>query len=218
MSIIKYVIKSIISVLAFSFFCSFANAQTSNFTEFSFGGNIELKAPTLMLAASGFELSGLGSQNIFASVSADYGIEVSKSLVLLVGGKYDLQNTSVVKITGEGLAVAIEEKGHYSLFLAPGLALSDKTLGFAKLSYENAKYDVTGSVATGSAAGSVASNAQSVSGTGYGLGVRTHLGGNTNLDVEVGRIVYQNNGGNNFTVSSATTYGRVGISFRFQIR
>ena len=218
MSIIKYVIKSIISVLAFSFFCSFANAQTSNFTEFSFGGNIEFKAPTLMLAASGFELSGLGSQNIFASVSADYGIEVSKSLVLLVGGKYDLQNTSVVKITGEGLAVAIEEKGHYSLFLAPGLALSDKTLGFAKLSYENAKYDVTGSVATGSAAGSVASNAQSVSGTGYGLGVRTHLGGNTNLDVEVGRIVYQNNGGNNFTVSSATTYGRVGISFRFQIR
>ena len=218
MSIIKYVIKSIISVLAFSFFCSFANAQTSNFTEFSFGGNIELKAPTLMLAASGFELSGLGSQNIFASVSADYGIKVSESLVLLVGGKYDLQNTSVVKITGEGLAVAIEEKGHYSLFLAPGLALSDKTLGFAKLSYENAKYDVTGSVATGSAAGSVASNAQSVSGTGYGLGVRTHLGGNTNLDVEVGRIVYQNNGGNNFTVSSATTYGRVGISFRFQIR
>ena len=218
MSIIKYVIKSIISVLAFSFFCSFANAQTSNFTEFSFGGNIEFKAPTLMLAASGFELSGLGSQNIFASVSADYGIKVSESLVLLVGGKYDLQNTSVVKITGEGLAVAIEEKGHYSLFLAPGLALSDKTLGFAKLSYENAKYDVTGSVATGSAAGSVASNAQSVSGTGYGLGVRTHLGGNTNLDVEVGRIVYQNNGGNNFTVSSATTYGRVGISFRFQIR
>ena len=218
MSIIKYVIKSIISVLAFTFFCSFANAQTSNFTEFSFGGNIELKAPTLMLAASGFELSGLGSQNIFASVSADYGIKVSESLVLLVGGKYDLQNTSVVKITGEGLAVAIEEKGHYSLFLAPGLALSDKTLGFAKLSYENAKYDVTGSVATGSAAGSVASNAQSVSGTGYGLGVRTHLGGNTNLDVEVGRIVYQNNGGNNFTVSSATTYGRVGISFRFQIR
>ena len=218
MSIIKYVIKSIISVLAFSFFCSFANAQTSNFTEFSFGGSIEFKAPTLMLAASGFELSGLGSQNIFASVSADYGIKVSESLVLLVGGKYDLQNTSVVKITGEGLAVAIEEKGHYSLFLAPGLALSDKTLGFAKLSYENAKYDVTGSVATGSAAGSVASNAQSVSGTGYGLGVRTHLGGNTNLDVEVGRIVYQNNGGNNFTVSSATTYGRVGISFRFQIR
>ena len=218
MSIIKYVIKSIISVLAFSFFCSFANAQTSNFTEFSFGGNIEFKAPTLMLAASGFELSGLGSQNIFASVSADYGIKVSESLALLVGGKYDLQNTSVVKITGEGLAVAIEEKGHYSLFLAPGLALSDKTLGFAKLSYENAKYDVTGSVATGSAAGSVASNAQSVSGTGYGLGVRTHLGGNTNLDVEVGRIVYQNNGGNNFTVSSATTYGRVGISFRFQIR
>lgn len=218
MSIIKYVIKSIISVLAFSFFCSFANAQTSNFTEFSFGGNIEFKAPTLMLAASGFELSGLGSQNIFASVSADYGIKVSESLVLLVGGKYDLQNTSVVKITGEGLAVAIEEKGHYSLFLAPGLALSDKTLGFAKLSYENAKYDVTGSVATGSAAGSVASNAQSVSGTGYGLGVRTHLGGNTNLDVEVGRIVYQNNGGNNFTVSSASTFGRVGISFRFQIR
>ena len=128
-----------------------------------------------------------------------------------------------MKITGEGLAVAIEEKGHYSLFLAPGLALSDKTLGFAKLSYENAKYDVTGSVATGSvatgsAAGSVASNAQSVSGTGYGLGVRTHLGGNTNLDVEVGRIVYQNNGGNNFTVSSASTFGRVGISFRFQIR
>ena len=218
MSIIKYVIKSIISVLAFTFFCSFANAQTSNFTEFSFGGNIEFKAPTLMLAASGFELSGLGSQNIFASVSADYGIKVSESLVLLVGGKYDLQNTSVVKITGEGLAVAIEEKGHYSLFLAPGLALSDKTLGFAKLSYENAKYDVTGSVATGSAAGSVASNAQSVSGTGYGLGVRTHLGGNTNLDVEVGRIVYQNNGGNNFTVSSASTFGRVGISFRFQFR
>ena len=110
----------------------------------------------------------------------------------------------------------------YSSLSLPFLATAFLTGFFALGSATGSAAFLTGffalGSAAGSAAGSVASNAQSVSGTGYGLGVRTHLGGNTNLDVEVGRIVYQNNAGNNFTVSSATTFGRVGISFRFQIR
>lgn len=198
--------RKLLPVAVLSFFCSVANAQISNFTGFSLGGNIEFKAPTLKLAATGVEFEGLGSQNIIVSASADYGVELSKSSVLLVGGKYDVQNTPVVKITVGGEAVTIEEKGHYSLFVAPGILLSDKTLGFVKLSYENAKVGV---------AGLPEIDEQSVSGMGYGLGVRTNLGGNANLDVEVGRIVYDAKDISTGKLTSGTTYGRVGFSFKF---
>lgn len=186
--------------------CSVASAQTSNFTGLSIGGNVEFKSTTLKVSATGSEFSGLGNQNIIGSVSADYGIETGNESVLLVGGKMDLQNTTVASISGSGTTTKIEEKSHYSIFVAPGLLLNDKTLGYAKLSYESAKYDVNVTNTLG---------AQSVTGVGYGLGIRTHLNGNWYANIEAGRIVYSDKGLNSATLATGTTVGSVGISYKY---
>jgi len=196
----------VLSISVTSLLCLGANAQTSNFTGLSVGGNVEFKSSTLKLSASGSEFSGLGNQNIIGSVSADYGFEMGKDSVLLAGAKLDLQNTTVASITGSGTTTKLEEKSHYSLFVAPGLLLNDKTLGYAKLSYESAKYDAN-----------VTSNvgAQSVTGIGYGLGIRTHLSGNWYANVEAGRIVYSDKGLSSITLATGSTVGLVGLSYKY---
>jgi opacity protein-like surface antigen len=197
---------AIISLL--TIICSVANAQTSNFTGASFGGNIEFKSTTLKLSASGSEFSGLGNQNMIGSISADYGFEIGNDSVLLVGGKYDLQNTTVVSITDSSGTVKLEEKEHYSIFAAPGILLNDKTLGYAKLSYESSKIDASG----------LKNNtigAQSVTGIGYGLGVRTHITGNWYANLEAGRIVYSGKAIGTSTLTTGTTVGLVGLSYKF---
>ena len=186
---------------------SVAGAQTSNFTGLSVGGNLEFKSTTLKLSASGTEFSGLGNQNIIGSVSADYGFEIGKDSVLLVGGKYDLQNSTVVSVTDSSGTVKLDEKEHYSVFVAPGILLNDKTLGYAKLSYESAKVDASGVTST--------LGAQSITGIGYGLGIRTHLSGNWYANVEAGRIVYSGKDISSITLTTGTTVGMVGLSYKF---
>jgi len=198
--------KKFIFIAISTLLSSVAGAQTSNFTGLSVGGNVEFKSTTLKGTDSGTEFSGIGNQNIIGSVSADYGFEIGKDSVLLVGGKYDLQTTNIVSVTDSGSTTKINEKGHYSIFVAPGILLNDKTLGYAKLSYESAKFDldVTNSI-----------GAQSITGIGYGLGIRTHLSGNWYANVEAGRIVYSGKDISSTTVTTGSTVGLVGLSYKF---
>ena len=199
--------KKFIFIAITTLLSSVAGAQTSNFTGLSVGGNLEFKSTTLKLSASGSEFSGLGNQNIIGSVSADYGFEIGKDSVLLVGGKYDLQNSTVVSVTDSSGTVKLEEKEHYSVFVAPGILLNEKTLGYAKLSYESAKVDASGVTST--------LGAQSITGIGYGLGIRTHLSGNWYANVEAGRIVYSGKDISSSTLTTGTTVGMVGLSYKF---
>jgi hypothetical protein len=183
-----------------------ASAQMSNFTELSVGGNIEFKSTTVKLSSTGSEFSGLGSQNIIGSVSADYGIAIGNDSVLLVGGKYDLQKTTIAKITDTGGSVELQEKNHYSLFVAPGIMLNDKVLGYAKLSYESSK-----------ASASVTTSVEppTVTGMGYGVGIRSHLSGNWYANIEAARIVYSNKTIGDATLATGTTIGMFGLSYKF---
>lgn len=201
------VTKLALTIFSSTIFCSIAAAQTSNFTGLSIGGNVEFKSTTLKISASGSEFSGLGNQNMIGSVSADYGFETGKDSVLLVGGKYDLQNTTVVSVTDSSGTVKLEEKEHYSIFAAPGVLLNDKTLGYAKLSYESSKIDASGVKSS--------TGAQSVTGIGYGLGIRTHLSGNWYANLEAVRIVYSGKTIGTGTGTTGTTVGLVGLSYRF---
>lgn len=124
----------------------------------------------------------------------------------MVGGKYDLHNTTIAKITDTGGSVKLEEKNHYSLFVAPGIMLNDKVLGYAKLSYESSKAstNVTTTV-----------EAPTVTGIGYGVGIRTHLSGNWFANIEAARIVYSNKTIGDGTLSTGTTIGMFGLSYKF---
>jgi len=183
-----------------------ASAQISNFTGLSVGGNIEFKSTTLKLSSSGTEFSGLGSQNLIGSISADYGIEIGKSSVLLVGGKFDLQDTNIVEVTSSGTTVKLDESNHYSLFVAPGILLNDKTLGYVKLSYESSK--ATSNISSTIEVGTI-------TGMGYGAGIRTHLSGNWFANIEAARIVYSSKSIDSISYSTGTTIGMFGLSYKF---
>ena len=119
---------------------------------------------------------------MIGSISADYGIEIGKSSVLLVGGKFDLQDTNIVEVTSSGTTVKLDESNHYSLFVAPGILLNDKTLGYVKLSYESSK--ATSNISSTIEVGTI-------TGMGYGAGIRTHLSGNWFANIEAARIIYR---------------------------
>lgn len=182
-----------------------AFAQTSNFTGLSVGIGIDLKSTTLELRSQGTEFSGLGSQNVIGTVSADYGMPLSRDTVILFGGKMDLNKTQIVKVSGNGETVKLEESNHYSLFVAPGLLLNDKTLAFAKLSMESAKYGVN----TGN------ETKQSGHGIGYGAGIRTHISGNWFANVEAGRIVYNSKDFNSANLKTGSTVASIGVTYKF---
>ena len=171
------------------------------------GFNVEFKSTTVKFSGGGSEFSGLGKQNMIGSLSGDYGFDWDNDKVVLVGGKYDLGNTTIAEISGSGGSVKLSEKRHYSVFVAPGVVLSNKTLAYAKLSYNSAKGYIE------SSDGSEVSD--SIKGIGYGVGIRTHLSGNLYLNVEAGKIGYSDKDLGGASASTGTTYGLIGLSYKY---
>jgi len=84
--------------------------------------------------------------------------------------------------------------------------LNDKVLGYAKLSYESSK-----------ASASVTTSVEppTVTGMGYGVGIRSHLSGNWYANIEAARIVYSNKTIGDSTLATGTTIGMFGLSYKF---
>jgi opacity protein-like surface antigen len=86
--------------------------------------------------------------------------------------------------------------------------LSEKTLGYAKVSYN------TGTVQAESGASSVSKD---ISGTGFGFGVRTLLSKNLYLQVEANRIQFDSArfADDTSDFKTTATVGTVGIGYKF---
>jgi hypothetical protein len=181
-----------------------AFAQVSNFTGPSVGAGIDFKSTTLEVSGGGANFSGLGSQNIIGTISGDYGFALGDTSVALIGAKFDLNKTQIAKASGGGASVTLEESNHYSLFVAPGMLLNDKTLAFAKLSLESAKYGLDGGGRT-----------QEGHGIGYGVGIRTHITGNWFANVEAGRIAYNSKDIDSASMKTGSTVASFGVSYKF---
>jgi opacity protein-like surface antigen len=176
----------------------------SNFTGLSVGAGIDFKSTTLKASISGVEFSGLGSQNVIGNVSADYGLAMTSSSVILIGTKFDLNKTQVVKVSGAGESASVDEGSHYSVFVAEGILLNEKTLAYAKLSFESAKY----SLSTGG-------SKEKATGIGYGVGIRTHITGNWFANIEAGRIMYNSKDVESLKITTGSTVASLGISYKF---
>jgi opacity protein-like surface antigen len=198
--------KKIITLAAIAAACSTsAFAQVSNFTGPSIGAGIDFKSTTLEVSGGGMEFSGLGSQNIIGTVSGDYGFALSNTSVVLVGAKFDLSKTQIAKASGGGSSVTLEESDHYSVFVAPSMLLNDKTLAYAKLSLETAKYGLDKGGDT----------KETGHGVGYGVGIRTHITGNWFANVEAGRIAYNSKDAGSASMKTGSTVASFGISYKF---
>jgi hypothetical protein len=130
------------------------------------------------------------------------GFDISNDAVVLLGLDYNATDIAAGKVAGNNMKI----KNSWSLSAAPGMLLNDKTLAFVKLSYEAGKLDsaLTGTVFN-----------QSVSGFGYGFGLRTEINKTTFLETEIKQVNYTKftDDGDNATPSA--TVGRVGVVFKF---
>jgi outer membrane immunogenic protein len=144
-----------------------------------------------------------GQQSIGIKLHGGYGFDLGNDTLVLVGFGYN--PTEIKSGTNNGTVTKL--KNSWSLSVAPGMMLNDKSLAYVKLSYEAGKY---------SSKDSASSTNESISGVGYGLGLRTEINKSTFLETEIKQVNYKK-----FTYKSASditpsaTVGSVGLVFKF---
>jgi opacity protein-like surface antigen len=90
------------------------------------------------------------------------------------------------------------------------MMLNDKTLAYVKLSYEAGKFDLSFS--------NLKIN-KSVSGFGFGVGMRTEINKTTFLETEIKQVSYSKfnykKGSDSYDLTPSATVGSIGVVFKF---
>lgn len=144
----------------------------------------------------------VGGSSMGLRLHSGYGFEMGNDAVILVGLDFNASELLVGKSVDQNMKI----KNSWSLSAAPGMLLNDKTLAYLKLSYEagklnsevtNIKFD------------------ESISGFGYGIGLRTQLNNTTFLETEIKQINYKKFTNQNYDFTPVVTSGSVGVVFKF---
>jgi len=173
-------------------------SMAGNFSGPEAGASVTMNGGSTTTQASGQKEDIYGGSSLGFRLHGGYGFDIDKDTVVLVGFDYNATDLSVGKSDGQSLTI----KNAWSLSAAPGMLLNDKTLAYVKLSYEAGKFN---SSITG------LNFDQSVSGFGYGVGLRTEINKTTFLESEIKQVNYKN--AVDFTNSA--TVGSVGVVFKF---
>ena len=184
-----------------------ASAQVSNFTGFS--GAVNLSSVSSRTEVD--RQFQLGGDNWGGSVQAAYGLELSNSSVIGFGLNYSLGNSKSGATYKNNVATDTANiKNQYSFYLEPGSLLSDNTLLYGKISVEKGKFAVTSTPASDSFS-------KSISGTGYGVGLRHMLDKSKFVQVEFMKVAYKTITAPDLTtkIKSSTTLGTIGIGMKF---
>ena len=181
-------------------------AMASNFAGPEAGASVTMNGASTKYQYTGGKESILGGSSLGFRLHGGYGFDIAKDTVVLVGFDYNATDLSVAKISGEN----VKMKNSWSLSAAPGMLLNDKTLAYVKLSYEAGKFN--------SGVSSIKLD-QSVSGFGYGAGLRTEINKTTFLETEIKQVNYskstKNVDGTNYDFTPSATVGSVGVVFKF---
>ena len=148
----------------------------------------------------------VGGSSLGFRLHGGYGFDVSKDTVVLLGLDYNATDVAVGKVSDNSMKI----KNSWSLSAAPGMLLNDKTLAYVKLSYEAGKLN------------SEVTNTQfdeSISGFGFGVGLRTEINKTTFLETEIKQVNYskftKKVKGSNVDFTTSATVGSVGVVFKF---
>lgn len=182
-----------------------AFAQASNFAGFSLGLNANFVSSSTEL--SGGTTGKLGDTTQIASLEGAYGFNMGGRGVLGLGLTYNLGDLK----GGSAGTTEFKGKDMYSVYLAPGYALSNDTLLYGKLAYVAAKGQV-------SSVG-FPTDSQNFDGVGYGAGARALLSKNLYLQVEFMQAQYNkktiSSGGSSVDFKPFSTTGTIGLGYKF---
>lgn len=138
-----------------------AFAQAKNFEGFSLSGNLAVAKTTTDVTFGGATLSDSGTSTNL-DVQLQYSFALAPQFVLGVGATIGTGNNKSGTVGGSDIST----KDRASFDIVPGYVLSDSTLLYGKVSALSA---------TGVAEGAGGNSSTSLSGIGYGLGVRSMI-------------------------------------------
>jgi len=196
--------KLLICLAATAAVCS-AQAQSGDFTGFSAGGNLAMNAAGYSLTNTDGTDDGVGKHSLGIGGFAGYGLSIGSSTIITFGFDYSFSD---VKTFEDSSGASSKLQNLSSLSIAPGTLLTDKTLAYFKLGFENGKAASTIDSTT---------NSTNIAGTSWGLGTKTMFSKNTFLQIEVKQTNFRatrfENSVNEFSARSTT--GSVGVGFMF---
>jgi opacity protein-like surface antigen len=185
------------------------HAQAQNFGGFSLGANVDMNATHTETTISGTFINGVGQQTWGGSVQAAYAFVASEPLLVSLGATYSLADIDALKLSSPSGTALLKLKNAHSVYVEPGFAVSDKTLAYAKLSYEAGTLHGESS--------SAAAVSKDVHGAGFGIGLRTMVSKNLYLQAEARRVNYDSARfeGDTSDFKTSLTVGTVGLGYRF---
>lgn len=185
------------------------HAQAQNFGGFSLGANVDMNATHTESTISGIFINGVGQQSWGGSLQGAFGFAASEQLLVSLGANYSLSETDALKLSSSSGTATLKLKNAYSLYVEPGFAVSDRTLAYAKLSYE---VGTMHGESTGAAPVS-----KDIYGAGVGFGLRTMVNKNLYLQAEARRVNYDSARfeGDTTDFKTSVTVGSVGVGYRF---
>jgi opacity protein-like surface antigen len=179
-------------------------SMASNFTGPEAGVSVTMNGASFLAdnkSSNNYD-GNYGQQSIGIKLHGGYGLDLGNDTVLVLGMDYnptEIKSGSIDSVTGKiGRA--------WTLSLAPGMKLNDSSLAYAKLSYEAGKFSVKSPIY---------SEEESISGFGYGVGLRTEINKNTFLETEIKQVNYKKFTKNNSDITNSSTVGSVGVVFKF---
>ncbi len=204
--------KKIIAVSALitsALFSTSVFAQAKNFEGFTAGVNISsVGASTKINGADDFGGFNLGEQSVVPSLEIGYNAAIGNKFVLGVTATYDLAESKSGQVTD---FFQLKAENHYSINLKPGFAVTDSTLIYATVGYNQMTGKVTGN--------SITTNNTNFSGIGYGIGSMILLDKNIFVKLEVQQIDYSSKSntidGTSVSYKPSATVGTIGFGYKF---
>jgi len=199
--------KLLIYLAATAAVCS-AQAQSSgDFTGFSAGANMAMNAANISAPINTVTFDALGQQSIGVGGFAAYGLSIGSASVLSLGFDYSFSDIKAGEIKVANSSASLKIQNAWSFSIAPGAMLTDKTLAYFKLGFENGK-------AVGSSTTEVSKN---ITGSSWGVGMKTLFNKNNFLQVEVKQTTFgaARFDGDIADFTARGTTGSVGLGFMF---
>ena len=195
--------------------------KSFNLNGLSFGINGQLKSTSAKAKSkisnseelSDVTFNGVGQQNLISDVYADYEFKINDNFGLLLGASIDLNDVDLLKINApyhrtSNRQFLVTEKNHYSLYLAPTYQFSEDTMGYFKFAYHHS--DVYQANNLG-----IKDDKKEIQGYGVGAGIRSHIYDNLYANIEIQRVMYNNNSITSTNLGTGSTIGSFGLGYNF---
>ena len=181
-------------------------SMATNFAGPEAGASVTMNGGSTKYQENGGKEYAFGGSSLGFRLHGGYGFDMGNDVLVLLGVNYNATELSVGKLAGDNAKI----KNSWSLSAAPGMMLNDKTLAYVKLSYEAGKFDLSSSDSKIN---------KSVSGFGYGAGLRTEINKTTFLETEIKQVNYSKfnykKGSDSYDLTPSATVGSIGVVFKF---